>query len=111
MAFGYCDTIDNPTINEAFRVTEGSTLGVNANAYSEFNIYPNPTKEFLNINVKANSSETFKSAQIFDLSGRIVMDKPLTSTQLNISRLQNGTYLLVLKNQNGKSFTQKFVKE
>ncbi len=108
---GIVDTIFNPTINEAFRVTEGSTLGVNANEYSAFSIYPNPTKEFLNISVKTNATETFKSAQIFDLSGRVVMNTVLESTKINIATLQSGTYLLVLENQNGKSFTQKFVKE
>jgi len=108
---GIVDTIYNPTINEALRVTEGSTLAVNANVYSEFSIYPNPSKEFLNINMKANSAESFKAAQIFDLTGRIVLDTPLTSMKLNISSLQKGTYLLVLQNQAGKSFTQKFVKE
>lgn len=108
---GIVDTIQNPTINEAFRVTEGSTLSVNSNTYSEFSIYPNPTKGLLNINMKSNSSETFKSAEIFDLTGRSVLHTPLTSMKLNIESLQSGTYLLVLRNKDGKGFTQKFIKE
>jgi hypothetical protein len=108
---GIVDTIQNPTINEAFRVTEGSTLSVNSSSYSEFSIYPNPTKGLLNINMKSNSSETFKSAEIFDLTGRSVLNTSLTSMKLNIESLQSGTYLLVLRNKDGKGFTQKFIKE
>lgn len=108
---GIVDTFENPTINEAFRVTEGSTLAVNANTFAEFNISPNPTRELLNISVNNSSTNTFKTAQVFDLAGRVVMNKPLDAMTLDVSTLQSGTYLLVLKNQNGKSFTQKFVRE
>jgi hypothetical protein len=108
---GIVDTFQNPTINESFGVTEGATLSVNGNSNAVFNIYPNPSKQFLNINLNANSTEVLKSAQIFDLNGRLVMETALTSSKINIETLQNGTYLLLLKNQNGKGFSQKFIKE
>jgi hypothetical protein len=108
---GIVDTFQNPTINESFSVTEGATLAVNGNSNAVFSIYPNPSKQFLNINIDANSTEVLKSAQIFDLNGRLVMETPLNSSRINIETLQNGTYLLLLKNQNGKGFSQKFIKE
>ncbi|MBL0014073.1 MAG: VCBS repeat-containing protein [Flavobacterium sp.] len=108
---GIVDTFLNPDINAAFRVTEGVTLGVNANTNSVFTIYPNPAKQILSISVDANSTEILKSAQIFDLTGRLVLETTLTSSQINIGTLQSGTYLLLLKNEQGKGFTQKFIKE
>jgi len=108
---GIVDTFQNPTINESFSVTEGATLAVNGNSNAVFSIYPNPSKQFLNINLDVNSTENLKSAQIFDLNGRLVMETPLNSSRINIETLQNGTYLLLLKNQNGKGFSQKFIKE
>ena len=108
---GIVDTIQNPAINAAYGVTEGATLAVNGNSNAVFSIYPNPSKQFLNINLDSNTTENLKSAQIFDLNGRLVMETPLTSSRINIETLQNGTYLLLLKNQNGKGFSQKFIKE
>jgi hypothetical protein len=107
---GIVDTFQNPTINESFSVTEGATLAINGNSNAVFSIYPNPSKQFLNINLE-NTTEVLKSAQIFDLNGRLVMETPLNASRINIEALQNGTYLLLLKNQNGKGFSQKFIKE
>ncbi len=108
---GIVDTYLNPEINAAFRVTEGSTLAVNGNTNSIFSVYPNPTKQFININLNSNTTEKLTSAQIFDLSGRLVFETPLTSTRINIESLQSGTYLLLLQNEKGKGYTQKFIKE
>ncbi len=108
---GLEDTILNPAINHSLRVTEGSTLAVNSYTNSEFSIYPNPSKQFLNINIKSNSIQNFKSAQIFDLNGRLILESQLTSLKINIESIQSGTYLLLLKNENGKGFSQKFIKE
>ncbi len=108
---GIVDTFLNPDINAAFKVTEGSTLAVNGNTNSVFTIYPNPANQFLSININSNATEKLKSAQIFDLNGRLILETTLTSTQINIASLQNGTYILLLKNEQGKGFTQKFIKE
>ena len=108
---GIVDTFLNPEINNAFRVTEGATLAVNGNTNSVFTIYPNPAKQVISISMDANSTETLKAAQIFDLSGRMILETKLTSPQINIGTLQTGTYLLLLTNEQGKGFTQKFIKE
>jgi hypothetical protein len=108
---GIVDTIANPEINSALRVTEGSTLAVNGNTNSVFTIYPNPAKQVISISIDANSTEKLKDAQIFDLSGRMILETKLTSSQINIGTLKTGTYLLLLTNEQGKGFTQKFIKE
>jgi hypothetical protein len=108
---GIVETFLNPNINQAFRVTEGATLTVNGNTNSIFSIYPNPTKDYLNFSINAPTTEQLVSAQVFDLSGRLILEKELTSTRIDIQSLQSGTYLLLLKNQKGKGYTQKFIKE
>jgi hypothetical protein len=108
---GIVETFLNPSINQAFRVTEGATLGLNGNTNSIFSIYPNPTKDYLNFSINAPTTEQLLSAQVFDLSGRLILEKELTSTRIDIQSLQSGTYLLLLKNQSGKGYTQKFIKE
>ncbi len=108
---GIVDTFENPSINETFLVTEGSTLGINANSNSVFTISPNPTNQYLDINLRSGSNEKLTSAQVFDLTGRLIMETSLTSEKLSVAELQNGTYLLLLKNEQGKGFSQKFIKE
>jgi hypothetical protein len=88
---------------------------------NQFSIYPNPSKQFLNINLEANSTEVLKSAQIFDLNGRLVMETPLNASRINIESLQNAkiddsllqVYFLELKENDNyklKSFLDKHSK-
>lgn len=108
---GIVDIYLNPQINETFRVTEGATLGINANSNAVFTVSPNPAKDFLDISMKAGTDENLTSAQVFDLTGRLVMESALNTTRLNVEPLQSGTYLLLLKNAQGKGYSQKFIKE
>lgn len=108
---GIVDTYVNPQINGSFVATEGSTLGVNANVNSVFTISPNPASQYLNISLNADTNEILTMAQIFDLTGRLIMETSVSSSQINVEALQNGTYLLLLKNEQGKGYSQKFIKE
>jgi len=61
----------------------------------QFNIYPNPIdKDFLNIQFSQKPSEALK-VQIFDMEGRVVLDKKQNSELKNIdvSNLIQGVYL------------------
>ncbi len=79
------------------------------------NVYPNPAKNILN--VKTTSSANNKiTLFIADLSGRIVMSKVINSgnsefiTQLNITGLAAGTYLLSAIDDGGRKAVKKFEK-
>lgn len=72
-----------------------------------FNLYPNPTSDVLNISSK-NGLE-MKEIKITDLSGRIV--KTLNNaTTINVSDLSAGTYLIDITTNEGKA-SSKFVKK
>lgn len=60
-------------------------------------IFPNPTREFLNITISSNDKAI--DASILDLSGRTLMDIQLleAQNQLNLSALEPGIYLLRIK--------------
>jgi len=52
-----------------------------------------------------------KSAQIFDLNGRLILKSELTNSSIAVDGLNTGTYILLLRDRNGKDYSQKFIKE
>ena len=107
---GIVDTVQNPTTNQALVVVEGSSLLATGN-FSDvsFSLYPNPTQSMLYINSAKGIS--FKSATVFDLNGRVVLKSTLENSGINVQTLASGTYIALLLDENGKSYSSKFVKE
>ena len=106
---GIVDIINNPAINQRLHVVESSTLGIDNQLNTAFSLFPNPAKDILNI--KLNGIIAVKLAQIYDLNGRMVLESNLTSSVINIQTLFSGTYILLLRDENGKDYSQKFLKE
>lgn len=69
-------------------------------------IYPNPANEILNIDT-GKLSET--EIEIFDISGRLILQQNLTSNQaqINISSYSNGLYFVCLSNNKGEVIVKK----
>nr|WP_294776230.1 FG-GAP-like repeat-containing protein [uncultured Flavobacterium sp.] len=108
---GIVDTFNNVTPNQTLLVTEGATLGGNAFENTVFTVYPNPVKHNLNITISTANPVEFTSAQIFDLNGRMVMESAVQNQTIPVNQLATGTYILMLKDTQGKDYSQKFVKE
>jgi hypothetical protein len=108
---GIVDTINNITANQTVLVVEGSSLAVNSFNNSTFTIYPNPVKSNINIVMSATSTVELKTAQVFDLNGRIVLETTISNQSINVDKLSTGTYILLLKDAEGKHYTEKFIKE
>jgi ASPIC and UnbV/Secretion system C-terminal sorting domain/FG-GAP-like repeat len=108
---GKIDTILNPGINQALLITEATTNLANDQfvSTSEFSIYPNPATDILNISFK-NSNE-IKSAQIIDINGKLISNVKVNNNTIDIKSLAKGTYVLVIKNNDGKQFSEKFLKK
>lgn len=70
----------------------------------DFKIYPNPSSDYLNFNQKV------ESIKIFDIQGKLVLYKKINSTNLNISELRNGVYVLEVFSENKKN-SLKFIKK
>ena len=78
------------------------TLNTNDFFISNFQVYPNPSKEVLNINNINNIK--INSAQITDLNGRLVNEIQINGNpnyQININSLSNGVYFLKINTDMG----------
>ena len=108
---GIVDTYNNVTANQPLHVVEGATLGIDAFESSVFTVYPNPVKNTINIAINTANPVEFVSAQVYDLSGRMVHQTPVNNQTVAVNHLAKGTYILMLRDNNGKDYSQKFIKE
>ncbi|MFY7965558.1 MAG: T9SS type A sorting domain-containing protein [Chitinophagaceae bacterium] len=79
-------------------------------------LYPNPAKDLITVNIhNSSNSSTNNTIQIVDYLGRILMEQKLVlsngsqSIDLDISKLKNGNYITVIKNE-FETKTMKFIK-
>jgi hypothetical protein len=108
---GIVDTYNNVTANQPLHVVEGATLGIDAFESSVFTVYPNPVKNTINIAINTANPVEFVTAQVYDLSGRMVHQTPVNNQTVTVNHLAKGTYILMLRDSNGKDYSQKFIKE
>lgn len=80
-------------------------LGTDESSMSKVSVYPNPTKDFVNI----DSSSKVTKVTIFSVDGKQLAED--SSTKINISKLPAGVYLMKIDFADGKSSTQKIVKQ
>jgi aminopeptidase YwaD len=80
-----------------FAVATTSLLGTNetaANTLESIKIYPNPAKDFLNIELPKDVKNF--NLEITDLNGRLILTNE-NETKINVSGLVNGAYLCTIK--------------
>ena len=87
-----------------FDYIEGS-MGLNSSEEYYFDIYPNPTSDYLNI---SNIHTDFK-VQIYSLLGSKLLDYS-NARRINVESLNNGVYLIKIINQN-HTYSKVFVKK
>lgn len=108
---GIVDEILNPSSNQTIVVTEGAhPLAVNQAQQIAFSIFPNPASDVLNIKFK-NPSASIEKATIYDITGKIVLNTALFNQTIDIKSITTGSYILVLKDSDGNSYSQKFLKK
>jgi hypothetical protein len=98
-------TTVNYVFIDSFSVT--SAMSNESFTTSDFNIYPNPTSNVLNIS-NTNNIE-INNISISDLNGRVIRNVNGV-TPINVSDLNAGVYFVTIETTEGKS-TKKFVKE
>lgn len=77
---------------------------------SNFNLYPNPTKTILNLEL--NSSDDGLIYQVFDILGKQVLNGNVNTTdlsQIDVSSLNSGLYLIKVSTGD-KNETKRFIK-
>ena len=76
----------------------------------EYTIYPNPSKN--NVNIKTNSIYDDLSIQIMNYSGQVVKTlsrKKTNLVEIDISKLSNGTYYMIIKSRKQKLAIREFI--
>ena len=83
---------------------------VNSIESNIINVYPIPSS--YDVTIESNNSK-INSYELFDLNGKLVNEnKFYHSTQLNLSKLVKGTYLLKIKPMTeNKTVTKKIIKQ
>jgi len=71
-----------------------------------FEVYPNPSSDFININTK----EKINSIEIYDTTGRKVISEINSKNQIDVRKLLKGIYYIRV-NTDSKNLTSKFIKK
>jgi hypothetical protein len=86
------------TNSDAISVATDECLGIDQLTMNNLNVYPNPSKEVMNISSAFNGT-----VELLDLNGRVVLkeNKESEILQLNVQYLSKGMYSLQLKGTHG----------
>jgi len=106
---GIIDTLEEVDVNQTVHVIEGSTvLGLGDNLVDNLILYPNPTRDVLNLGILADFDSPIYT--VFDAAGKRVMNAKLENKTLNVSALAPGVYFLRVFD-NSIIRTQRFIKQ
>ena len=97
--------LDNPTCNKCFCTSSN----IDDLILEKINIYPNPTKDVLNIEVQENTK--IKSISIYSMDGKLIKKSKYSynSEKINITSLKSGSYIINLETDKG-NFNQIIIK-
>ncbi len=76
-------------------VSFSSTLSVKNNTLTNFNVYPNPAYDVINI----QTEEAIKNVSIFNILGKMVYSN--NQSTINVANLNSGIYLVKVETSNG----------
>jgi hypothetical protein len=107
---GIIDVIENPNINQAIVVVEGSSpLSLVDIDGEKINVYPNPTSGILNISnldlIKV------KNITIYNQLGQILLENKNSINQIDVSNLSEGLYILTIETNDNKKYSESFIKK
>lgn len=101
MVFNHCRCVRNIGIETSIQ---------NVNTSNAIAIYPNPVKNILTIDVSTWAANT--NYEIYSVSNKLMITGQLTrdKSEVNMSNLDSGLYLLKVFSDNGEQTTVKFIK-
>lgn len=81
-------------------------VGIPENTMENVSVYPNPTIDFVNVNVDNQGS-----VKIYSINGQLFVDQSIETgvNTINISDLAHGTYLIQVSDVDGNSTTKKLL--
>ncbi|MFW6019782.1 MAG: T9SS type A sorting domain-containing protein [Bacteroidales bacterium] len=94
--------------NNDVKFIEANSLGVKQNNKEQIRVYPVPGDKNVTINIPDRYLNKEHTAQIFTTAGKLVQKKELTKTEMEISGLAAGTYIIEFK-LGEETKTEKFI--
>jgi len=87
-----------------------SVLGLKKEEKLDFAMYPNPSSD--NLNIQLPSGILKATIELFDLSGRLLLNSTVTTQNksVNVADLSTGVYLVKIQSE-GKTGTKQFLKK
>ncbi|SMC37514.1 peptide-N-glycosidase F-related protein [Moheibacter sediminis] len=98
-----CD--ENFTSNWVGPVATNRILSTTENNLSALSVYPNPTKDFVNI----DSKSPIKNVVVFNQEGKKIIESK--SSKIDLKKYPTGIYVVAVTLENGKTVTNKIVKQ
>lgn len=97
--------------NAKLWVYNSNSVRLNEEAFQSFSIYPNPAKNFLQVETP-QGEKLGSTIQVFEPSGRLVLKEKITSQEqmINITNLKPGSYIMKLKHNQHTYLSQHFIK-
>lgn len=98
--------IFNTTVDRGAYEFGSPSLGVEDSniALEDFKLYPNPVRNILNIQLE----EHLEKVEVFSIQGQKVLEN--TNSNVNVSKLSSGMYLLKVYTKEGKVGVKRFIK-
>ncbi len=110
-ANGNMGTKGDQTYNSSITVTENPANSINnLGEYIDINIFPIPSKDFVNINFNDNK---FLNYSVMDVNSKIIIEnKDINSNEIiiDISTFSNGIYFIKFESKEGLKIIEKIVK-
>jgi len=93
--------------NEIVKRTNAS---VNRIQNNQLKLYPNPTNDFLTINLEENTNNL--EVEVYDINGNLIIkNKMINGEKLDVTNIKTGIYYIQIQTENNSIFRQKFLKD
>lgn len=96
-----------------FQLSSGTLNTFDSNTLETFNLYPNPTHDYINIQNSNLNAQKITNVRFFDLTGKVISQQSISdyaTQKIDVSNFQSGLYILEIQTEVGhKEF--KFWKE
>lgn len=80
-----------------------------ANLFRPYRLFPNPVKDQLHLHYSPDV--TPKRVELYDIQGRLISIQSSNLEHINVEQLPTGTYMLHVVMKDGKSYSDKVVKQ
>lgn len=106
-------SIASSMMNNRFSIVfDSTTLNNSTFVANNIQVYPNPTSDFISVNLNQNTSK-FNSLELFDINGRLIIKQTVNNQnieRLDVSEMTAGVYILKISSSKEQLSTKVIIK-